>query len=118
MVCRIAIGVQSNWVAYSFPALDGNLPAARFFAASATAPSAFQRASPDCLPALPACLFDFHGSNQKKKPPDWVAYSFFGDPDGNRTRDAAVKGRSLNRLTTGPEVNIKNPPQGGEFVKW
>ena len=26
----------------------------------------------------------------------------FGDPYENRTRDAAVKGRSLNRLTTGP----------------
>ena len=25
-----------------------------------------------------------------------------GDPDGNRTRVTAVKGRSLNRLTTGP----------------
>ena len=25
-----------------------------------------------------------------------------GDPDGTRTRVAAVKGRSLNRLTTGP----------------
>ena len=27
---------------------------------------------------------------------------FFGDPDGNRTRVTAVKGRCLNRLTTGP----------------
>ena len=26
----------------------------------------------------------------------------FGDPDGNRTRVTAVKGRCLNRLTTGP----------------
>ena len=25
-----------------------------------------------------------------------------GDPDENRTRDTAVKGRCLNRLTTGP----------------
>ena len=25
-----------------------------------------------------------------------------GDPDGNRTRVTAVKGRCLNRLTTGP----------------
>ena len=27
---------------------------------------------------------------------------FSGDPDGNRTRVTAVKGRCLNRLTTGP----------------
>ena len=27
---------------------------------------------------------------------------FFGDPDENRTRVTAVKGRCLNRLTTGP----------------
>ena len=27
-----------------------------------------------------------------------------GDPDGTRTRVAAVKGRSLNRLTTGPFI--------------
>ena len=26
----------------------------------------------------------------------------FGDPDENRTRVTAVKGRCLNRLTTGP----------------
>ena len=26
----------------------------------------------------------------------------FGDPDGNRTHVSAVKGRCLNRLTTGP----------------
>ena len=32
----------------------------------------------------------------------------FGDPDGNRTHVSAVKGRCLNRLTTGPykELNI------------
>ena len=29
-------------------------------------------------------------------------YGNGGDPDGTRTRVAAVKGRSLNRLTTGP----------------
>ena len=29
-----------------------------------------------------------------------------GDPDGTRTRVAAVKGRSLNRLTTGPSAHI------------
>ena len=28
----------------------------------------------------------------------------FGDPDENRTRVTAVKGRCLNRLTTGPNI--------------
>ena len=31
---------------------------------------------------------------------------FFGDPDGNRTRVTAVKGRCLNRLTTGPQSDF------------
>ena len=31
-----------------------------------------------------------------------VLYEYSGDPDGNRTRVTAVKGRCLNRLTTGP----------------
>ena len=31
---------------------------------------------------------------------------FYGDPDGNRTRVTAVKGRCLNRLTTGPLVAL------------
>ena len=31
-------------------------------------------------------------------------YETVGDPDGTRTRVAAVKGRSLNRLTTGPFI--------------
>ena len=30
----------------------------------------------------------------------------FGDPEGNRTPDTAVKGRCLNRLTTGPEIFV------------
>ena len=30
----------------------------------------------------------------------------FGDPDGNRTHVSAVKGRCLDRLTTGPENNL------------
>ena len=30
----------------------------------------------------------------------------FGDPDENRTRVTAVKGRCLNRLTTGPNKKI------------
>ena len=38
----------------------------------------------------------------------------FNDPDGNRTRVTAVKGRCLNRLTTGPypcavRTSYKNP---------
>ena len=31
---------------------------------------------------------------------------FCGDPDGNRTRVTAVKGRCLDRLTTGPLVAL------------
>ena len=31
---------------------------------------------------------------------------FFGDPDGIRTHDTAVKGRCLNRLTTGPTATM------------
>ena len=39
----------------------------------------------------------------KKEHP--YGYSFsFGDPDENRTRVTAVKGRCLNRLTTGPNM--------------
>ena len=42
---------------------------------------------------------------------------FFGDPDENRTRVTAVKGRCLNRLTTGPyceelSSSIFNTPAG------
>ena len=33
-------------------------------------------------------------------------YGLFGDPDENRTRVTAVKGRCLNRLTTGPLVAL------------
>ena len=32
------------------------------------------------------------------------AFDLFGDPDENRTRVTAVKGRCLNRLTTGPSI--------------
>ena len=39
------------------------------------------------------------------------AYLLGGDPDGNRTRVTAVKGRCLNRLTTGP-YNFS-----GEYLK-
>lgn len=35
------------------------------------------------------------------------AFNLFGDPDENRTRVTAVKGRCLNRLTTGPNKNRK-----------
>ena len=33
---------------------------------------------------------------------------YYGDPDENRTRVTAVKGRCLNRLTTGPLLKQKN----------
>ena len=38
----------------------------------------------------------------KNKQPCKAGLLIFGDPDGNRTRVTAVKGRYLNRLTTGP----------------
>ena len=41
---------------------------------------------------------------------------FLGDPDGNRTRVTAVKGRCLSRLTTGPFDIYKEgsrPPKAG-----
>ena len=38
-----------------------------------------------------------------------------GDPDGTRTRVAAVKGRSLNRLTTGPSDYIWKPSSYARF---
>ena len=38
----------------------------------------------------------------KKKHAICVLLIFYGDPDENRTRVTAVKGRCLNRLTTGP----------------
>ena len=45
---------------------------------------------------------------QKKKSSDFFS---FGDPNGIRTHDTAVKGRCLNRLTNGPYVGrIKDPP--------
>ena len=39
-----------------------------------------------------------------------------GDPDGNRTRVAAVKGRSLNRLTTGPFCYMET--DDSVILKW
>ena len=33
----------------------------------------------------------------------YVSKTIYGDPDENRTRVAAVKGRRLNLLTTGPK---------------
>ena len=44
-----------------------------------------------------------------------------GDPDGTRTRVAAVKGRSLNRLTTGPFSNMESgevPAIGSGSGNW
>ena len=37
-----------------------------------------------------------------KYTPELRGYIAFGDPDEIRTRETAVKGRCLNRLTTGP----------------
>ena len=39
---------------------------------------------------------------QKEKADAFASAFLFGDPDGNRTRVTAVKGRCLSRLTTGP----------------
>lgn len=38
--------------------------------------------------------------NINKKPS--IIGWFYGDPTGNRTRDSAVRGRRLDRLTIGP----------------
>ena len=37
-----------------------------------------------------------------------------GDPYENRTRDSAVKGRCLNRLTNGPKVSARGAPKLGK----
>ena len=36
-----------------------------------------------------------------------LAFFILGDPDGNRTRVTAVKGRCLSRLTTGPSMTTE-----------
>ena len=41
---------------------------------------------------------------KKRKTPILDGCFLFGDPDENRTRVTAVKGRCLSRLTTGPEL--------------
>ena len=46
------------------------------------------------------------GKKAKKKTALKNQYGLFGDPDENRTRVTAVKGRCLNRLTTGPLVAL------------
>ena len=46
---------------------------------------------------------------QKEKEHTFVYSFLFGDPDGNRTRVTAVKGRCLNRLTTGPYSEYRSP---------
>ena len=51
--------------------------------------------SPLCLPIPPRRQI---GESEKAV----LRQPFSGDPDGNRTRVTAVKGRCLNRLTTGP----------------
>ncbi len=47
-------------------------------------------------------LFDSHLCFQQKNDPPHRVSHFGGDPDENRTRVTAVKGRCLSRLTTGP----------------
>ena len=57
--------------------------------------------SPLCLPIPPHRRADSISSDiGKNKAP--VKRQGCGDPDENRTRVTAVKGRCLNRLTTGP----------------
>ena len=41
---------------------------------------------------------------KKKKKSHYCVTSLLGDPNGNRTRVPAVKGRCLNRLTIGPYI--------------
>ena len=41
---------------------------------------------------------------EKQKADTFVPAFHCGDPDGNRTRVTAVKGRCLSRLTTGPKL--------------
>ena len=38
----------------------------------------------------------------------WFLHCFYGDPTGIRTRDTAVKGRCLNRLTMEPYISIES----------
>ena len=47
--------------------------------------------------------FLFAAEDEQKKRTNLLKIgSLFGDPDENRTRVTAVKGRCLDRLTTGP----------------
>ena len=46
----------------------------------------------------------------------WGTAKKGGDPDGNRTRVAAVKGRSLDRLTTGPFCYMET--DDSVILKW
>ena len=48
--------------------------------------------------------FDFQVIVFHKKITAQLVDCYRGDPDGNRTRVTAVKGRCLNRLTTGPYI--------------
>ena len=38
----------------------------------------------------------------------WFVHCFYGAPSGIRTRDTAVKGRCLNRLTMEPYISIES----------
>ena len=48
--------------------------------------------------------------------PRCSTYAGNGDPDGNRTRVTAVKGRCLSRLTTGPLCNYRSHKGSGNLV--
>ena len=52
---------------------------------------------------LPCSILGFV-CDKKRKTPIIDGRFLFGDPDENRTRVTAVKGRCLSRLTTGPEL--------------
>ena len=40
-----------------------------------------------------------------------------GDPDGNRTRVTAVKGRCLNRLTNAPSEGLNQTYGSGTWIR-
>ena len=52
----------------------------------------------------------------KKEKTELESSVFDGDPDGNRTRVTAVKGRCLSRLTTGPSDYFTIISQKNRFV--
>ena len=58
------------------------------------------------LHSLPPCSIPLSVKFRTKQKADTFVPAFLcGDPDGNRTRVTAVKGRCLSRLTTGPSLD-------------